>query len=102
MRLEPRAHIPLWLSLAAPVAAVALAFACCALLIVWAGAPVVAAYEALLRGAFGSVFAVTETLTRAAPPLFHGLAAAVDRKRGGLGQSESDRVDLGGGRIHKK
>ncbi|HEY9537669.1 MAG TPA: ABC transporter permease [Kiloniellaceae bacterium] len=77
MRLEPRAHIPLWLSLAAPVAAVALAFACCALLIVWAGAPVVAAYEALLRGAFGSVFAVTETLTRAAPLIFTGLAAAV-------------------------
>src|SRR3546814_1931603 len=55
------------------VAAVALAFACCALLIVWAGAPVVAAYEALLRGAFGSVFAVTETLTRAAPLIFTGL-----------------------------
>src|SRR3546814_5510417 len=63
------------------VAAVALAFACCALLIVWAGAPVVAAYEALLRGAFGSVFAVTETLTRAAPLIFTGLAAAVDDAR---------------------
>src|SRR3546814_7155808 len=32
---------------------------------------------ALLRGAFGSVFAVTETLTRAAPLIFTGLAAAV-------------------------
>src|SRR3546814_15952606 len=59
------------------VAAVALAFACCALLIVWAGDPVVAAYAALLGGAFGSVFAVTETLTRAAPLIFTGLAAAV-------------------------
>lgn len=77
MRLEPRAHVPLWLSLAAPVAAIALAFACCALLILWTGAPVVAAYEALLRGAFGSVFAATETLTRAAPLIFTGLAAAV-------------------------
>lgn len=77
MRLEPRAHIPLWLSLTAPIAAIALAFACCALLIVWSGAPVIAAYEALLRGAFGSVFALTETLTRAAPLIFTGLAAAV-------------------------
>jgi len=77
MRLEPRAHIPLWLSLTAPLAAIALAFACCALLIVWSGAPVIAAYEALLRGAFGSVFALTETLTRAAPLIFTGLAAAV-------------------------
>ncbi|HMA14553.1 MAG: ABC transporter permease [Bacteroidota bacterium] len=77
MRLEPRAHVPLWLSLTAPVAAIALAFACCALLIVWSGAPVITAYEALLRGAFGSVFALTETLTRAAPMIFTGLAAAV-------------------------
>lgn len=77
MRLEPRAHVPLWLSLAAPITAIALAFACCALLIVLSGAPVVAAYQALLRGAFGSVFALTETLTRAAPLIFTGLAAAV-------------------------
>src|SRR3546814_4388804 len=77
MRLEPRAHVPLWLNLAAPVAAVVLAFAFCALLILWAGAPVAAAYEALLRGAFGSVFAVTVTLSRAAPLIFTGLAAAV-------------------------
>ena len=77
MRLEPRAHVPLWLSVAAPVAAIALALACCALLIVWSGAPVIAAYEALLRGAFGSVFALSETLTRAAPLIFTGLAAAV-------------------------
>src|SRR3546814_17263574 len=77
MRLEPRALVPLWLNLAAPVAAVVLAFAFCALLILWAGAPVAAAYEALLRGAFGSVFAVTETLSRAAPLIFPGLAAAV-------------------------
>jgi simple sugar transport system permease protein len=77
MRLEPRAHVPFWLGLAAPVGAILLAFAFCALLILWAGAPVVPAYAALLKGAFGSVFAVTETLTRAAPLIFTGLAAAV-------------------------
>lgn len=77
MRLEPRAHVPLWLNVTAPVGAVALAFALCALLILWAGAPIIPAYTALVKGAFGSTFALTETLTRAAPLIFTGLAAAV-------------------------
>ncbi len=77
MRLEPRSHVPLWLNFAAPLSAIALAFLLCALLIAWAGAPVLAAYGALLNGAFGSVFALSETLTRAAPLIFTGLAAAV-------------------------
>ncbi len=77
MRLEPRAHVPFWLNVTAPLGAIALAFAFCALLILWAGAPIVPAYTALLKGAFGSTFALTETLTRAAPLIFTGLAAAV-------------------------
>ena len=66
MRLEPRAHVPFWLNITAPLGAIALAFAFCALLILWAGAPIVPAYTALVKGAFGSTFALTETLTRAA------------------------------------
>lgn len=77
MRLEPRAHVPLWLNVTAPLGAVALAFVFCALLILWAGAPILPAYTALVKGAFGSTFAATETLTRAAPLIFTGLAAAV-------------------------
>jgi simple sugar transport system permease protein len=77
MRLEPRAHVPFWLNLAAPIIAVALAFALCALLILWTGAPIIESYRALLNGAFGTTFALTETLTRAAPLIFTGLAAAV-------------------------
>ena len=46
-------------------------------MIVWAGAPVIASYIALIKGSFGSVFAITETLTRASPLIFTGLAAAV-------------------------
>jgi len=77
MRLEPRAHVPFWLNLAAPVVAIALAFALCGLLILWTGAPILESYRALLNGAFGTTFALTETLTRAAPLIFTGLAAAV-------------------------
>jgi simple sugar transport system permease protein len=77
MRLEPRAHPPLALTLAAPVAAAALALLICALPLAWAGAPVLAAYGRILQGALGSVFALTETLARATPLILTGLAAAV-------------------------
>ncbi|MFY9512550.1 MAG: ABC transporter permease [Rubrivivax sp.] len=47
------------------------------LLVAWAGAPVGQAYALLLEGGFGSRLAITETLTRATPLIFTGLAAAV-------------------------
>jgi energy-coupling factor transporter ATP-binding protein EcfA2 len=52
---------------------------CCvsALLVLWAGAPVAQTYGLLLKGGFGSVFALSETLTRAIPLILTGLAAAV-------------------------
>ncbi len=77
MRLEPREQVPAWLHLGAPVAAVLLSFLLCSLLILWAGAPVLASYVALIKGAFGSVFSISETLTRASPLIFTGLAAAI-------------------------
>ncbi|MCA1972243.1 ABC transporter permease [Caenispirillum bisanense] len=77
MRLEARTAVPLWLTLAAPAGAVLTAFVLCAGLIAWSGAPVLEAYGRLLAGAFGSRFALTETLTRATPLILTGLAAAV-------------------------
>ena len=77
MRLEPRAHTSIAFRLLAPVLAVAIALLLCAGLILWAGAPVGAAYLALARGALGSKFAISETLTRATPLIFTGLAVAV-------------------------
>jgi general nucleoside transport system permease protein len=46
-------------------------------LVLWAGAPVARTYSLLFSGAFGSVFAWSETLTRAVPLALTGLAAAV-------------------------
>jgi simple sugar transport system permease protein len=77
MRVEPRSTVPLWLILSAPMAAIVLAFLSCSLLILWTGSPVLAAYGALLRGAVGSPFALSETLTRAIPLILTGLAVAV-------------------------
>src|SRR5262245_13353647 len=77
MRLEPRAHTPAWLWLAAPLAALAFTLAVTSLLVAWAGAPVGRAYALLLQGGFGSRFAWTETLTRATPLILTGLAVAL-------------------------
>ncbi|MCG8694818.1 MAG: ABC transporter permease [Minwuiales bacterium] len=77
MRLEPREDAPVWLGAAAPLAAIVVALALCSVLIVWAGAPVIDAYLSLASGALGSRFALSETLTRATPLIFTGLAAAV-------------------------
>ena len=77
MRLERRAETPAVLSVAVPVLALLAAFVIGALLIVISGASVPAAYAAMVEGAFGSRFALTETLTRAAPLMLTGLAAAV-------------------------
>ncbi|MBC5785370.1 ABC transporter permease [Ramlibacter sp. USB13] len=77
MRLERRpAASPLALA-AAPVGAIAFTLLVSSLLVLWAGAPVAPTWAALLRGGFGSVFAWTETLTRATPLILTGLSAAV-------------------------
>ena len=77
MRLEPRENISPWRALLAPVFAVGVAFVLCSGLIIWAGEPVLEAYGHLFKGAFGSRFALSETLNRATPLIFTGLAAAV-------------------------
>lgn len=77
MRFERRQKVsPLWL-VGAPVAAMAVALAIAGVLIALAGAPVLEAYGRILTGAFGSRLSATETLTRATPLIFTGLAAAV-------------------------
>jgi simple sugar transport system permease protein len=78
LRLESRgAPPPVWLLLGAPLGAIAFTLAVSSLLVAWAGAPVGQAYALLLQGGFGSRFALTETLTRATPLIFTGLAAAL-------------------------
>ena len=77
MRLEPRTDRSLTLGLVAPLAAVMVAFALCALPLALAGADVFRAYSLILQGAAGSRFALAETLTRAAPLMLTGLAAAI-------------------------
>ncbi len=77
MQLERRAHVSPWAWAIAPASAIAFTLVVSALLVAWAGAPVAKTFYLLFEGAFGSVFAITETLTRATPLILTGLAAAV-------------------------
>ena len=77
MRLEKRSQSSRLALLLAPVGAVVFTLLVSALLVWWAGAGVAQTYGLLLRGGFGSVFALSETFTRAIPLMLTGLAAAV-------------------------
>ncbi|GDX57574.1 ABC transporter permease [Comamonadaceae bacterium] len=77
MRLEKRSQSSGLALLLAPVGAMLFTLLVSALLVWWAGAGVAQTYALLLRGGFGSVFALSETFTRAIPLMLTGLAAAV-------------------------
>ena len=77
MRLEKRPARSAAALVLAPTGAVAFTLVVSALLVLWAGAPVLRTYGLLFQGGFGSVFALSETLTRATPLVLTGLAATV-------------------------
>lgn len=77
MRFELREQPSLALSLVAPAIALLLSFVISAGAIAWSGASPLLAFWHIFVGALGSKFAITETLTRATPLIFTGLAVAV-------------------------
>lgn len=77
IRFEPRQAPSATLAVLAPVAAMAASLALAAVPLLAAGQNLIDAYGLMFAGAFGSVFAFTETLTRATPLILTGLAAAV-------------------------
>ncbi len=76
IQLTPREEAG-WLAVGAPVIAGLVALALAAIPLALAGAPILAAYAQMANSVFGSTFAMTEVLTRAAPLILTGLAAAV-------------------------
>jgi len=77
MRLEPRENPTLLLKAMVPLSAGFIALLFCSILIIWAGASPFEACALLIKGSLGSRFAISETLTRAIPLIFCGLAVAV-------------------------
>ncbi|MFT6088372.1 ABC transporter permease [Sulfitobacter sp.] len=77
MRLEPIANPSLARSIAPPAIAITATVVIASLLAMVAGANPFSVLGLILKGAFGSQFALLETLNRATPLIFTGLAIAV-------------------------
>lgn len=76
-RLEVRTSTPTWFNLALPLVAIVATLVLCSGLIALAGAGVLESYGVMFTASLGDSYAVTETLVRAAPMIFTGLAVAV-------------------------
>ncbi|MFZ1814337.1 MAG: ABC transporter permease [Rhizobiaceae bacterium] len=77
MRLEPKAAAGLAASILYPVAAILATLIFASILVLLAGANPFNVFALVVKGAAGSQFAILETLTRATPLIFTGLAVAV-------------------------
>lgn len=77
MRLEAKPAPSMAVTLLYPVMAILVTFIIAAILVMIAGAAPLAVFGLVIKGAVGSQFALVETLTRATPLIFTGLAIAV-------------------------
>ncbi|HTV71774.1 MAG TPA: ABC transporter permease [Rhizobiaceae bacterium] len=77
MRLEPKPAPSITVLLLYPVAAILVTLVIVSLLVLAAGASPLSVFGLVAKGAAGSQFALLETLTRATPLIFTGLAVAV-------------------------
>src|SRR5262245_30775609 len=77
MRLEPREKPSLLVTLLYPALAIFPTLGFAGILVSFSGANPFAVFRLVFKGAAGSQFAFLETLTRATPLIFTGLAAAV-------------------------
>lgn len=77
MRLEPKSAPSLAVTLMFPLAAIATTLFLTSMLVLAAGASPLSVFYLVAKGAAGSQFALVETLTRATPLIFTGLAIAV-------------------------
>ena len=77
IRIEPRRKTSRAFELGIPVLSAFVSLALAAIPLMLAGANPIAAYGQMIKGVFGSIFAISEMLTRATPLIFTGLAAAL-------------------------
>lgn len=77
MRLEPKPAPSLAVFILFPIAAIATTLVLTSILVLLAGASPLSVFYLVAKGAAGSQFALFETLTRATPLIFTGLAIAV-------------------------
>ena len=82
MRLEPREQRTYAILIIYPVMALLASMVFCAVLVMLSGASPFSVFGLMVKGAVGTQFAFLETLTRATPLIFTGLAAAVGKVAG--------------------
>src|SRR4029078_2625065 len=76
-RLERRQETPVSIQILLPLAAIVVALVLCSFLVWLTGADVIEAYSILFLSTFQSGYDIEDTLVKAAPLLFTGLAVAV-------------------------
>lgn len=76
-RLEPRGHVPPWLSPALTLAAIGVALAIGAVILAFVGGDPVRAYLHIIDAAFGDLGVLSDTLVKATPLILTGLACAL-------------------------
>ncbi len=77
IRLEKRLDTPRWVNVAAPVLSVVAALLVIALLFLLVGVNPLVAYGRIFTGAFGSLYGLSETVTKAIPLMLAGVGLAV-------------------------
>ncbi len=77
IRIEPRNSSSRAFAIGIPILSAVISLALAAIPLGFAGANPVVAYGEMFKGVFGSVFSISEMLTRATPLIFTGLAAAL-------------------------
>ena len=77
IRIEQRENRSRAFALGIPLLSALISLAFAAIPLLAAGANPIVAYGEMIKGVFGSVFAISEMLTRATPLIFTGLAAAL-------------------------
>jgi general nucleoside transport system permease protein len=75
--VQPRARPPAWVTFALPVGSILAAAGVASVILLAAGYHPFNAYRVMLQSAFGSRFAIGESLVEAAPLILTGLAVAV-------------------------
>lgn len=77
MQFELREQPPVALLISVPIIAVLCSMLLASIFILWAGQSPIEGFSLIFQGAFGSSFALTETLAKTIPLIFTGLAAAI-------------------------
>ena len=77
IRIEPREKISRSSTVLIPILSAVVSLLFAAIPLIAAGANPLIAYVEMAKGVFGSIFAISEMLTRATPLIFTGLAAAI-------------------------